>query len=93
MNDDPQEAPPPPGRPPYPQSRPADRPPPDTGARPRRRCWRRTSALVGIGCAAMVFAPKASADPTTGHDANVKTQTPPMLCEVGDMMLGTGMSH
>jgi hypothetical protein len=43
----------------------------------------RKSALVGIGCAAMVFAPTASADPTTGHDAKVKTQTPPMLCEVG----------
>jgi hypothetical protein len=40
-------------------------------------------ALAGIACAALAFAPTASGDPTAGHDAKVKTQTPPMLCEIG----------
>jgi hypothetical protein len=40
-------------------------------------------ATVGLGIAAMAFAPLAGADPTPGHDAKVKTQTPPMLCEIG----------
>ena len=40
-------------------------------------------ALAGIACAALTFAPPASADPTPGFDAKVNTQTPPMLCEIG----------
>ena len=40
-------------------------------------------ALVGMACAALAFTPTASADPTAGHDAKVKTQTPQMLCEIG----------
>jgi hypothetical protein len=43
----------------------------------------RKIALAGIACAAMAFAPTASADPTAGHDAKVNTQTPRMLCEIG----------
>ena len=43
----------------------------------------RRIALAGLGVAALTFAPLASADPTTGHDAKVNTQTPPMLCEIG----------
>jgi hypothetical protein len=45
----------------------------------------RKNALVAIGiiCAATAFAPLAGADPTAGHDAKVKTRTPPMLCEIG----------
>jgi hypothetical protein len=38
---------------------------------------------VGIACATLAFSPLASADPTAGHDAKVKTQTPRMLCEIG----------
>jgi hypothetical protein len=43
----------------------------------------RKIALAGIACAALAFAPLASADPTAGHDAKVNTQTPRMLCEIG----------
>lgn len=43
----------------------------------------RKIALVALGVAALTFAPHVTADPTTGHDAKVKTQTPPMLCEIG----------
>jgi hypothetical protein len=43
----------------------------------------RRFALAGLGVAALTFAPLATADPTTGHDAKVNTQTPPMLCEIG----------
>jgi len=41
--------------------------------------------LLGIGIvwAALAFMPLASADPTAGHDAKVRIQTPPMLCEIG----------
>ena len=38
---------------------------------------------VGIAWAAMAFVPLAGADPTAGHDAKVRIQTPPMLCEIG----------
>lgn len=40
-------------------------------------------APVGLGIVVVAFAPLAGADPTPGHDAKVKTQTPPMLCEIG----------
>jgi len=45
------------------------------------------SFVVALACAI-----PASADPTPGHDAKVKTQTPPMLCEIGsdDDMPGVG---
>jgi hypothetical protein len=43
----------------------------------------RKIALVGLGIAALTFAPLATADPTTGQDAKVKIQTPAMLCEIG----------
>lgn len=43
----------------------------------------RAIALVGLGTVALTFAPLATADPTTGHDAKVNTRTPPMLCEIG----------
>ena len=39
--------------------------------------------VVGLGIAALTFAPPANADPIAGHDAKVNTQTPPMLCEIG----------
>jgi hypothetical protein len=38
---------------------------------------------AGLGVAALIFAPLASADPTPGHDTKVNTQTPRMLCEIG----------
>jgi len=40
-------------------------------------------ALAGFAIVALACAAPASADPTPGHDAKVKTQTPPMLCEIG----------
>jgi hypothetical protein len=40
-------------------------------------------ALAGLMIAALACAAPAGADPTVGHDAKVKTQTPPMLCEIG----------
>jgi hypothetical protein len=43
----------------------------------------RQIALTSLCIAALTTAPPASADPTTGHDAKVNTQTPPMLCEIG----------
>ncbi len=43
----------------------------------------RKIALAGLGIAAQACAVLASADPTSGHDAKVNTQTPPMLCEIG----------
>ncbi len=43
----------------------------------------RKIALAGLGIAALVSAPPAGADPTVGHGAKVRTQTPPMLCEIG----------
>jgi hypothetical protein len=39
--------------------------------------------VVGLGIAALTFTPRASGDPTAGHDAKVNTQTPRMLCEIG----------
>jgi hypothetical protein len=49
-------------------------------------------ALAGFAIVALACATPASADPTPGHDAKVKTQTPPMLCEIGsdDDMPGVG---
>lgn len=49
-------------------------------------------ALAGCAIVALACAAPASADPTPGHDAKVKTQTPPMLCEIGsdDDMPGVG---
>jgi hypothetical protein len=41
------------------------------------------SALAALGIAALTFAPQASADPTAGHDQQVNTRTPGMLCEIG----------
>jgi len=41
------------------------------------------NALAGVVIAALACAAPAGADPTPGHDAKVKTQTPPMLCEIG----------
>jgi hypothetical protein len=41
------------------------------------------SALSGLCILALACATSASADPTSGHDAKVRTQTPPMLCEIG----------
>jgi hypothetical protein len=41
------------------------------------------STGAGIICAAVVLASLASADPTLGHFANVRTPSPPMRCEVG----------
>ena len=38
---------------------------------------------IGISWAALAFMPLADADPTAGHDAKVRIQTPPMLCEIG----------
>jgi hypothetical protein len=38
---------------------------------------------IGTACAALTFAPMASADPTAGHDEQVNTRTPGMLCEIG----------
>ena len=43
----------------------------------------RQIALAGVVIAAIACAVPASADPSPGHDAKVKTQTPPMLCEIG----------
>lgn len=43
----------------------------------------RKIALAGLGIVALVCGAPASADPTPGHDAKVRTQTPPMLCEIG----------
>jgi hypothetical protein len=43
----------------------------------------RKFVLAGLGIAALIFAPLASADPTAEHDAKVNTQTPRMLCEIG----------
>ena len=43
----------------------------------------RKLALAGVGIVALACAAHATADPTPGHDAKVKTQTPPMLCEIG----------
>jgi hypothetical protein len=40
-------------------------------------------ALAALGAAALAFSAPAGADPTPGHDAKVKTQTPRMLCEIG----------
>jgi hypothetical protein len=40
-------------------------------------------ASAGVICAAVAFAPPASADPSLGHFVNVKTLSPPMRCEVG----------
>lgn len=40
-------------------------------------------ALAGLGIAALILAPLASADPTPGHEAKVNTRTPPMICEIG----------
>ena len=40
-------------------------------------------ALAALGIVALACAAPASADPTLGHDAKVRTQTPPMLCEIG----------
>lgn len=40
-------------------------------------------APAAMGWAALAVLPLASADPTTGHDAKVNTQTPQMLCEIG----------
>ena len=43
----------------------------------------RKTGVAGLGIAALACAPYASGDPAPGHDAKVKTQTPPMLCEIG----------
>jgi hypothetical protein len=40
-------------------------------------------ALAGLGVIALACAAPAGADPSPGHDAKVKTQIPPMLCEIG----------
>lgn len=40
-------------------------------------------AVAATICAAGVFAPMSSADPTPGHFVNVKTPSPAMRCEVG----------
>jgi hypothetical protein len=40
-------------------------------------------ALAALGIVALACAAPAGADPGPGHDAKVKTQTPPMLCEIG----------
>jgi hypothetical protein len=40
-------------------------------------------ALAALGIVALACAAPAGADPSPGHDAKVKTQTPPMLCEIG----------
>src|SRR5271163_2247852 len=45
--------------------------------------FRESPGLAGIACAALAFAPTASADPTAGHDTKVNTQTKRMLCEMG----------
>jgi len=39
--------------------------------------------LVALGIAALACSAPAGADPSLGHDAKVRTQTPPMLCEIG----------
>jgi hypothetical protein len=49
--------------------------------------------IAGVAVAAAItLAPVASADPTVGHDAKVKTQIPQMLCEIGsdDATSGVG---
>lgn len=43
----------------------------------------RKSALTCVGMVALACAAPAIADPSPGHDVKVKTQTPPMLCEIG----------
>jgi hypothetical protein len=43
----------------------------------------RKIALAGLGIVVLVCAATAGADPSLGHDAKLKTQTPPMLCEIG----------
>jgi hypothetical protein len=43
----------------------------------------RKIALTALSIAALACAPPATADPSPGHDAKVKIQTPPMLCEIG----------
>jgi hypothetical protein len=43
----------------------------------------RKSALAALSITALACGPPATADPTPGHDAKVKTQTPSMLCEIG----------
>jgi hypothetical protein len=40
-------------------------------------------ALAALGIVVLVCAAPVSADPSPGHDAKVKTQIPPMLCEIG----------
>jgi hypothetical protein len=49
-------------------------------AQPLSAGW---SLAAGITCASVVFAALASADPSQGHFVNVRTQSPPMRCEVG----------
>jgi hypothetical protein len=41
-----------------------------------------TAAVIASICAAVVFAPLSSADPTLGHFVNVRTPSPSMRCEV-----------
>jgi hypothetical protein len=43
----------------------------------------RNIVMAAMACAAVVFATSANADPTGGHSQIVRTQTPPMLCEIG----------
>ena len=40
-------------------------------------------AAMGIA-ATLIWSPPAGADPTDGHFKNLKTQSPPMLCQVSD---------
>jgi hypothetical protein len=43
----------------------------------------RKVALAALSITALACAAPATADPTPGHDAKVRTQTPSMLCEIG----------
>jgi hypothetical protein len=72
-------------RPPTPSTPACARPEPASAWRPPRLRKAGTSkiALAALGILALAYAAPAGADPTLGHDAKVKTQTPPMLCEIG----------
>jgi len=61
----------------------APEPTPVRGAPGSRRTGLGKIAVAALGIVMLAWAAPASADPTAGHDAKVKTQIPPMLCEIG----------
>jgi hypothetical protein len=59
-----------------------------------RRSRSPSASLVALGIVALACSAPASADPSPGQDAKVRTQTSPMLCEIGsdDTTPGVGPS-